>query len=141
METKLGIDYLNTLLDHAFDLLFVKQYGVNHAEHIFSRVLDVLINDKELKIWFLTLAEKNLLSDEQDMTKFKVRPSSFVDPDLIFFIAHATKWQEFRIIAQRRKEVLSELKTLNHTKDFSENLLESLEDNWEDSDFYQSFQK
>ncbi len=141
MELDIGRKYLHLLFNHIFEILFVNKYGVNHVEHIFVRVLFLLSESIELKSWFLDLAKKNLISDETDLTMFNNRPEWFIDPDLIFFIAHATKWNEFKLMAEERKSILASITTLNDEHDFSELLFDALEDNWEDRDFYNYFVK
>ena len=139
METLAAKKYLEILLDHIFDLLFINQLGVNHAEHVFIRILGLLKNDLELKSWFVECVRQNLLSDEVDVTKESRRPQSFIDPDLILFIAHATRDQRFVQIATERKAQLRILQTLNNERDISDQLLGAMEDNWEDRDFYDFF--
>jgi hypothetical protein len=140
MELNEGKRYLNVLLDHVFDLLYVHCFGVNHAEHVFVQIWKLLANENDnLKSWFFEQVRKNLLCDDKDVTKIKVRPEGFIDDDLICFLAHATKWDEFKDIAEERASKLNELKTLNDTHDISIRLLEALKDEWEDRDFYYSF--
>ena len=118
MEFNAGKKYIHLLLNHIFDILFVHNYGVNHAEHVFICILSLLTENAKLKKWFLDLAKKNLITDEKDLTKLQNRPEWFIDPDLIFFIAHATKWSEFELMAKERKSLLDSIKTLNDEHDF-----------------------
>jgi len=34
-------EYIGILLDHAYHLLYKKQFGVNHAEHIFVELIRI----------------------------------------------------------------------------------------------------
>lgn len=140
MELEAAKKYLNILFNHIFDLLFINKLGVNHAEHVFIRILELLQDDPQLKDWFIELVRYNLLMDEQDMTRLQRRPNWFVDPDLILFIAHATKWKEFEKIAEERKSKLHTLKTLNNAREFADELMNALRDDWEDRDFYKKFE-
>lgn len=140
MEFESAKKYICLLLNHIFDLLFVNNLGVNHAEHIFIRVLEILESNSQLKDWFVDQVRHNLLMDEQDVTGLLSRPDWFIDPDLILFIAHATKWKEFEDIAHERKLKLSTLVTLNQEREFSDVLLDALKEDWEDRDFYRKFE-
>jgi hypothetical protein len=141
MEFEAAKKYVSILLNHIFDLLFINNLGVNHAEHIFIQVSEILQNNSQLKDWFIELVRFNLLRDEQDMTQIVNRPEWFVDPDLILFVAHATKWQEFEDIAKDRKSKIHTLKTLGNEREFSDLLIDALSDDWQDKDFYRSFDR
>jgi len=133
-------NYFEMLLDEVFDVMFVKDLGVTHAEHIFHEVLNLVRNNTNIKEKFLVKVKSNLLSDERDMTRLPSRPRYFIDPDLIFFIAHMTKYDEFEAIAIERKEKIDEIKKLpsNIGRDYSDLLLDALNDSWEDKMFYNS---
>jgi|GEM_PF-1351131 len=133
--------YLNVLLDQVFDILFVKQRGVNDAEVIFVKILELLEENERLKCWFLHCVRECALSDEIDATAFTERPPNFIDPDLVLFMAHATRWKEFFSIAQERKASLFTIKRFNREIDYSELLLSSLSDDWDDADFYRFFNR
>jgi hypothetical protein len=57
------------------------------------------------------------------------------------FVAHATKWQEFEDIAKDRKSKIHTLKTLGNEREFSDLLIDALSDDWQDKDFYRSFDR
>lgn len=138
MDEECAREYLSILLDYAYDLLHVHQLGVNHAEFIFCRVWQVLNSHTTLKVWFMGLVENTVLGPEISLADMKKRPEWFVDEDLVAFISHMSRWEEFREIAERRKAFLREKGGCIGSRDISDSILESLSDDWEDSEFYET---
>ena len=130
--------YLEELLNEIFHITFVKDLGVTHAEPLFHKMLGLLQKKSDVKKSFLKKVRSNLLSNEVDMTSMSERPLDFVDPDLVFFIAHLTRYEEFRTFAFERKENIDSIKVLagNTNRDYADLLLDALDDDWKDRDFY-----
>lgn len=132
-------DSIRYLLDEAYEILFLKNLGVNHAEDTFVKILDILNHDHTAKEWFVLKTTEQILSGGQTISGEKKRPSDFIDEDLICFVAHATKWEFlFEACAQRK---LSEdyLKKMDWSRDHADYVAEALSPDWEDRDFYKYF--
>lgn len=139
MENEAAKKYLSALLDHVFDLLYVRFFGPNHAEHIFLQICKVLREREGLRGWFVDEVRTAVMSEKTVSAGVRVRPSWHVDDDLIFFLAHVLQWDEFREIAISRARMLEDTKRpALGSRDFSELLLNSLEPDWEDREFYES---
>lgn len=131
--------YISALLDFVFNLSHQRQFGVNHCEFLFVQIWSILSERPALKSWFLELVSKTVSNTSIDLSNEGVRPSWFVDGDLICFIAHLSRWSEFTEIADRRKFELKESGALTGSRDISDSILESMTDEWEDRDFYKLF--
>lgn len=132
-------DSISGLLDEAYEILFLKKLGVNHAEDVFIKILDVLKHDPIAKDWFVLKSTAQILSGGQVIMGEKKRPSGFVDEDLIYFIAHATKWDFFFRACEQRKLSKAYLKKLDWSRDYADYLNDALSPNWEDREFYKYF--
>ncbi len=130
--------YLNLLLDHIFEIMFTHGLGQGHVDHIFVRILKLLENDEGVRKYFLDCAKNQILMGYMDMTQVDSRPNSFIDEDLILFLAHATRWDTFKEIAKQRESLIDKT-DLSYMKDISYAILNALEDDWEDAVFYEYF--
>ena len=137
MDEKQAKLYLTALLDYVFDLLHVRGFGVNHGEHLFRQVWKVLLAQPGLKIWFMKCINESVRSADRSLAGVNTRPDWFVDSDLICFIAHSSRWQEFAELAEQRRSALLASGSIHGSRDISDSILEALEDDWEDRDFYE----
>lgn len=139
MDDKFAKLYVMTLLDYVYDLLHVKNFGVNHAECLFLQIWNVLSTQPKIKTWFLECVCKSIKSADMSFLGTENRPDWFVDGDLICFIAHISKWEEFSEIANQRKQHLLTSGAILGSNDISDAIIEALKDDWEDQDFYEYF--
>ncbi|RZU47956.1 hypothetical protein EV700_0925 [Fluviicoccus keumensis] len=135
-ETRKG--YLEILLDYQFDMLFVRNMGVNHAEFLFVEAWKSLEECPEIRPWFMEMMERTLLGGvvQSGITK---RPEGFAPDDFIWFLAHASRWPEFHVLAARLSKDPGDVWITNPLHRSSEMILAALKDDWEDRDFYQTF--
>lgn len=140
MNLELPPNQLEALLDEAFQILFVKQMGLNHAEPVFIRILDLLRTDPDAKTWFMEQMTNEVTLDCPIVPAGTMdRPKNFIDDDLICYIAHATKWDGFTKAVSIKKSTETYANKLLGNRDIADLVEDALSDNWEDRDFYQSF--
>jgi len=141
MEIEYAEKYGETLLDYAFDMLFLRETsGVNHAEFIFERLAKLLEEHKALKQWFIKNVESTIALVSPSISTEKSRPLGFVPEELIEYIAHATMWPEFKQIAEAELERHREDKVYLNSRNLPNSMLAALDEKWEDLDFYPSLQ-
>jgi hypothetical protein len=137
-----SLDRLNGILDRIFHILYVDSLGVNHAEPFFVEALDLLRTSEDARAWFLKRAAEDIVHGAQViMAGQSDRPSNFVDSDLICFVAHATRWQEFATASKERMLSASYAKKLPGSEDFADAIEAALSNDWEDREFYKSFEE
>jgi hypothetical protein len=132
------------LLDEAFAILHVRNLGLNHAEPVFKKILEILETDAAARQWFMQRSVQQILFGAQVISvddQQRPRPIDFVDGDLFCFVAHATRWPEFATACEQRKLSAEYSKTLPGSRDIADYVSASLSDDWEDKDFYQTFSK
>lgn len=131
---------LSELLDDAFKILFIDNLGVNHAEPVFIKVLEILQNDSTAKAWFLEQATKKIIfGGGVILAGTTSKPVDFIDYDLVCFVAHATRWPEFADASRIRKQSKTYIEKLPGSRDYADEIDAALSDDWEDREFYQSF--
>ena len=135
-----SVTRLSGLLDEAFGILFKQDLGVNHAEPIYIQVLELLRGDEEARRWFIEKATHEIVSGFDILSSTEKRPPSFVDGDLICFVAHATKWAEFADACRKRRASKAYLNKLPFSRDIADEVGNALMDDWADKEFYKSFQ-
>jgi hypothetical protein len=131
---------LTDLLDQAFVVLFKDSLGLNHVEPIFLKILGVLCNNEKAKAWFLERARNTIVVGGEVITNPQERPSDFIDSDLICFVAHATRWDEFSQAVRVRRQSSTYAEKLPGSDDIADLVASALSDNWEDKDFYKTFE-
>ncbi|WP_196158673.1 hypothetical protein [Reinekea sp. G2M2-21] len=97
MEIEYAKEYGETPLDNAYDMLWVRSTcGCNHAEFIFVRFSEHLTEHPDLKTWFLDELKVTLSKDWLHLAKETKRPAGFIPSELADYIAHVTRWPEFK---------------------------------------------
>ena len=130
-----NINKLNTLLNVINQLFAVGDYGVNHIEFLFIGVRNLLGEDKVLrKIFFNELAKS--INGLDDSHKSHDDLIADIDPDLLCYLAHTTRWLEFYEFVEHGQQVINSQKKVKYFKDLSNAIQESLQPNWEDADLY-----
>ena len=130
---------LMRLLDEAFDILYAKNLGVNHAEPVFIGILDNLRTNASARQWFMQKAVQEITSGPHVIpaTAYQnPRPPDFVDEYLISYIAHATRWPEFAAACETRKLSSAYARKMPGSHDIADDVDAALSDNWEDREFY-----
>lgn len=129
------------LMDEAYLVLYRDDLGVNHAEHLFQRVLDILKEDADAREWFLRRSAEEIISGPQAFClPFPTRrPADFVDDALMCYVAHATRWKEFAEACRVRMLSKAYLEKFSGCCDFADDVMKALSDDWEDRDFYRLF--
>ncbi len=139
MDIEYAEQYGETLLDYAFDMLFIRETcGVNHAEFIFVRLAELLDENKSLKPWFLENLSITMEGSWPNLGAQTKRPHGYVPEELVEYIAHVMNWPEFKEIAliELEKYKGDEIFLLN--RNLPSSIIEALDSNWEDKDFYKS---
>lgn len=140
MDTEAAKEYIETLLDYQFDILFLRNaWGVNHAEFIFVQTARILTSHEELRNWFLNKIEETLFNKVTKNIESKVRPKGFVPEEFIWFFAHLTRWPEFTDFAKRIEGTSFDAWQTNPARKSSQTLREAMSENWEDREFYETF--
>lgn len=141
MDNESAKSYVTILLNHVFDLLYVNNFGINHAEHDFLKIGETLINHENLREWFVLKVEQTISPENANanVTNMSARPEWFIDGDLICFLAHTLRWNEYSDIADRRKLYLKNSGRILGSRDISDSILEAMSDDWEDQEFYECF--
>jgi len=140
MDTEAAQEYIEILLDYQYDLLQARvQWGVNHAEFLFIQIARVLNVHDELRSWFLRKVEDTLFGRVELDSSTTIRPPGYIPDDFIWFFAHLTRWPEFSVLAERIKGTLADPWKTNPLRLTSRTLMDALQDDWEDRDFYESF--
>ena len=130
-----NISKLNILLNVINQLFAVGDYGVNHIEFLFIGVRDLLEEDKVVrKVFFNELAKS--INGLDDSHKSHDDLIADIDPDLLCYLAHTTRWSEFYEFVEHRQQVISSQTEVRYVKDLSDSIQEALQPNWEDADFY-----
>ena len=139
MDIEFTEQYGETLLDYAFDMLWLRETcGVNHAEFIFVRLSEHLKEYPELKHWFLSGVEKNLTGVWPNLGTVQKRPVGFFPDELIEYVAHVTKWNEFAKISHSELEKHEGDDIYLSGRNLPSSILEALKEGWEDIDMYPS---
>lgn len=142
MKNILSDQRLETFLDEIFQALFVDQMGVNHTEHLFVKILELLQSDDEARACFMKHTTNEIVGGCPVIPSGTIkRPLNFIDEDLMCFIAHATRWKEFKIAISVRKATKTYTSKLQGSKDIADLIEEALTDDWQDKEFYQWFVK
>ncbi len=139
MDIEYAEQYGETLLDYAFDMLFLRETcGVNHAEFIFIRLAEFLEEFKDLKPWFLENLRGTMDGSWPNLATQTKRPHCYLPEELVEYIAHVMKWPEFKEIAlnELEKHKGDEIYLIN--RNLPTSILEALDSNWEDKEFYKS---
>lgn len=139
MKSSEALKYINVLLNHAFDLLYLHDYGVNHAEHIFIEILYVVNKTPSIKSDILDQIEISLSDKYKFPQSPENRPEWFVPEEFMEFIAHALRWDELKQLAVKRKYRLYGNDTEFRSTDVSDIILAALNDDWEDKEMYHTF--
>ena len=139
MDIEYAEHYGETLLDYAFDMLFVRETsGVNHAEFIFIRFAEHLKEYENQKPWFLAKLKTTMESDWSNLTADAKRPQGFVPEELVEYIAHVMKWPEFEENALKELEKHRGDEIYLNNRNLPSSILKALDSNWEDREFYKS---
>ncbi|MDO8332099.1 MAG: hypothetical protein Q7T36_16665 [Fluviicoccus sp.] len=141
MEIEAAKKYVGVLLDYQFDLLHTQQWGLNHAEFLFIKATEFILEHPPLKSWILGLIEITLKEHFGTSLPGGSRPKDYVPEDYIWYLIHATRWNEFYNIAESLKGTPVDLWTSNLITTSSSTILAALDDDWEDQEFYESFQR
>lgn len=139
MDSDSAQDYFEILLDYQYDLLFERQWGVNHTEFIFIQTAKVIQAHDNIRKSFFTKTENTLLSGYLIDSNTKTRPKDYIPDDFIWFLAHLTRWHEFVLICDKIKSSPFDKWSSNPLVKSSDVLADALSDNWEDRDFYEVF--
>ncbi len=86
MDSVSAQDYFEILLDYQYDLLFVRQWGVNHTEFIFVQTAKVIQAHDNVRKSFFTQTENTLLSGYLIDSNIKTRPKGYIPDDFIWFL-------------------------------------------------------
>jgi len=141
MNSEYAIDYGETLLDYAFDMLMKRETcGVNHAEFIFVRTTEHIKEYPELKEWFIGKLKSTLENNWLNVGAETQRPIQFIPRELVEYIAHITRWDEFKHIALKELEKHKNDQAYLMNRNLPSSILEALETDWEDVEFYPSLQ-
>ena len=139
MDIEYAEGYGETLLDYAFDMLFKRETcGVNHAEFIFVRLSDLLKEYEKLKPWFLKKVRSTLEGNWSNRAAEIKRPKDYAPEELVEYIAHVMKWSEFKEMALSELEKHKGNKIYLMNRNLPSSILEALDENWEDREFYKS---
>lgn len=139
MDTQARKAYVKMLLDYQFDMLFTRQWGVNHAEFLFVQAWEILEECAEIRPWFMGMIEHTLLLGGVFQSGITKRPDRFVPDDFIWFLAHASRWPEFNALAERLRKEPRDVWASNPLYRSSEVIVAALQDDWEDKEFYRAF--
>ena len=130
-----NISKLNILLNVINQLFAVGDYGVNHIEFLFIGVRDLLEEDKVVRKIFFNELEKSI-NGLDDSHKSHDDLIADIDPDLLCYLAHTTRWSEFYEFVEHRQQIISSQREVRYIKDLSSAIQEALQPNWEVADFY-----
>lgn len=139
MDRESARTYLGALLDASFDLTLVRQFGENHVEFLYLQIARVLETDPWLRAVALEDIERSLLLQQTIRAEVAHRPEGFVPSELVWFLAHRTRWPEFRALADRLSGSPRDVWASNPVRRSSTTLRDALSDTWEDAEFYASF--
>ena len=138
-------EYFDWLLDNAFNILYPMDLYVTQAEHIFVEIIRLLEQYPALKQHLLDIIRRNLLQikENENYSDLQQRPADAIPEEFYGFLAHSTRWPELREIAMQRKQLLQQQRQDEEQdeSDYFKILLDALEDDWEDRDFYRCFNK
>lgn len=121
---------------NVIDQLFtVDDYGVNHIEFLFIGVRNLLEEDEAVrKVFFNKLAKS--INGLDDSHKSHDDLIADIDPDLLCYLAHTTRWPEFYEFVEHRRQAINSQKKVKYAEDLSDVIQEALQPHWEDADFY-----
>ena len=141
MELEYAQEYGETLLDYSFDMLWKRSTcGVNHAEFIFVRLAKHLDEHPALKGWFLSNVDSTFSGNWFNLARETTRPKGFVPSELVEYIAHVMRWPELREMAECELLKRQDDQIYLMSRNLPSSILEALEDEWEDIDFYRSLE-
>jgi len=141
LNKQYSIEYGETLLDYAFDMLMLRETcGVNHAEFIFVRTTEHLKEYPELKGWFIGKLKSTLENNWLNVGAETKRPNGYIPGELVEYIAHTMKWKELKEIALNELEKHKNNQVYLMDRNLPSSILEALENDWEDIEFYPSLQ-
>lgn len=141
MNPEAAQTYVEALLDYQYDLLFARTppWGVNHAEFIFVQTARIIKAHENIRQSILAQIEQTLFCLSLAEPNGETRPRRFVPDDFIWFLAHLTRWAEFKEIAKRLEGTPADKWKSNPAKCSSQMLKDALTNEWEDREFYESF--
>ena len=141
MELEATKEYIKQLLDYQYDLLYVRDWGDNHAEFLFKQTTRVIIENELVKSWIIKLVEHTLFNFNKIDTgpSTKIRPDRFVPIEFIGYLVHKTRWPEFSKLADKIENSDADTWKTNLITKSSQMLKEALSDTWEDREFYEEF--
>ncbi|MBW8310387.1 MAG: hypothetical protein K0M64_00005 [Rhizobium sp.] len=139
MDSSAKRDYLDALLDYAFDMTYVRSLGENHVEFLYVQCARVAELDDTIRLWLLEAIERSLVGQSTIENGAIRRPDGFIPSELVLFLAHRTKWPEFDKMADRISSLPEDIWRSNPLCRSSVALREALRNDWEHSDFYSSF--
>lgn len=123
-----NINKLKTLLNIINQLFSVGDYGVNHIEFLFIGVRNLLEEDKVVRKTFFNELERSI-NGLDDSHKFHDDLIADIDPDLLCYLAHTTRWPEFYEFVEHRRQAVNSQKKAKYAEDLSDAIQEALQPN------------
>ena len=139
MDPTAARDYVDALLDYAFDLTHVRGLGENHVEFLYVQCARMAEEFPGIRSSLLDAIERSLVARCTIGGDTRTRPDGFIQFEFVVFLAHRTRWPEFEGIAERISVLPQDFWRSNPLRRSSVALREALSNNWEDADFYSSF--
>ena len=102
------------------------------------RLSELLNEYDDLKPWFLNNVKRTLEGTWPNLVQESKRPQGYVPEELVEYIAHVMNWPEFNEIALRELEKHKGDEIYLKSRNLPCSILEALDRNWEDRDFYKS---
>ena len=141
MDTEATISLVDVVLDYQYDMLCVRNspWGVNHAEFLFVEAARLITSDPGLREWTISAVEYSILQGYEANGGAKSRPKGSLPHEFIMFLVHYTRWSEFSSLAIRLRDSPVDTWRSNPCLTWSQQLDAALQDDWEDREFYASF--
>jgi hypothetical protein len=113
-----------------------EDFGVNFAENSLFSIIDLLKNQPKLKNHVLGRIATTLRELDPGLIDLN---EGQVPTELIELIAHETRWAELRTLAEERISSKYNGDWRFARGDITQRILDAMEDNWENRDFYEHY--
>jgi len=141
VDTEATISLVNVVLDYQYDMLWARNspWGVNHAEFLFVEAARLITSDPGLREWTISSVEYSIRQGYEANGGATPRPKGFLPHEFVMFLVHYTRWPEFSSLAIRLRGSPVDIWRSNPCHTWSQQLDAALQDDWEDREFYASF--
>jgi len=134
MDTEKAEELLSILIENSARILRAG-FGVNYAESTFFSVIDLLRKNNKLKNIFLDRVERALIEADPGLLNEGVLPQ-----ELIELVAHEMRWNEMKVIAEKRVQSFFRGDWSFAISDISQKIIDAQSENWPDQEFYLFYQ-